>query len=300
MNHLCCSICSQFFRNPATVPCGHNFCMLCIQNCWEKHETNNRLCSCPECHRTFPSRPQLIKNPTLDEMVRDKERRDCRKRKRSEESQQELKRPQSSTETSRSTLCWRHNKPLNVYCCTDEQILCSQCTSAQHQGHRIGLVIEERRRKQKELRNMQAKIKQILQTQEQKRENMSKLLQQIEVRTADLQSVILFMLYFSIQRLTDPSHVSKQEEAMQTVDDCESIIVGAIDSLQKHFLSLKEQIAAQEEAAAAQVHDSLQNLKVKMEEMKKRDAELDHLAQSQSNIDFLQVQQSHHWNFICI
>ncbi|XP_023134696.2 tripartite motif-containing protein 16-like [Amphiprion ocellaris] len=258
MNHLCCSICSEFFRNPATIPCGHNFCMLCIQSCWDNHETNNRLCSCPECDRTFPSRPQLIKNTTLAEIVRDKDRRDSKKRQRSGESQQELKRPRRSTETSRSTLCLKHKKPLDVYCCTDEQIICSQCTSAQHQGHRIGLVIEERRRKQEELRSMQTKIKQILQKQETKRENMSKMFQQIE------------------------------DEAMQTVDDCESIIVGVIDSLQKHFLSVKRLITAQGEAAAAQVHDSLRNLKVKVEELKKRDAELDHLAQNQSNIDFLQ------------
>lgn len=79
-----------------------------------------------------------------------------------------------------------------------------------------------------------------------------------------------------------------QDEARQTEAFCESVVVCVIDSLQKHYLSVKELIAAQEEAAAAQVRVSLQSLEVKMKEMKKRDAELDHLAQTESNIHFLQ------------
>uniref|UniRef100_A0A3Q0SV00 Tripartite motif containing 16 n=1 Tax=Amphilophus citrinellus TaxID=61819 RepID=A0A3Q0SV00_AMPCI len=242
MNHLCCRICRNLLRNPATVPCGHNFCMRCIQDRWDREELKNNLCRCPECDYEFSSRPQLIRNTTLAEVVRDTEMSYSKKKEEEEEEQQVPKRPRSCTETSGSTLCWRHNKPLDVYCCTDEQIICAQCTSAEHGGHRIGWVKEERRRKQ---------------VQKTGKNNL-------------------------------PHMCIKQDEARQTEAFCESVVVGVIDSLQKHYLSVKELIAAQEEAAAAQVRVSLQSLEVEMKEMKKRDAELDHLAQTESNIHFLQ------------
>ncbi|XP_031143638.1 tripartite motif-containing protein 16-like isoform X1 [Sander lucioperca] len=207
------------------------------------------------------SRPQLIRNTTLADFERDTARRDAasEKRKHSEASKQALKRARSCTETrtsSGSTLCVRHSSPLDIYCCTDEQIICALCAQAEHSGHTIGSVREERRRKQEELKNMQTKSKQILQKQEKKWENMGK--------------------------------IQIQEEARETQDYCESVLAGVIDSLQRHYMSLRELIRGHEEEAAAQVEISLQTLQVKMQEMRKRYAELNRLTQTDSDVHFLQ------------
>lgn len=130
------------------IPCGHNFCMRCIQDQWDCDQLRNSLCRCPECKYEFPSRPQLIKNTTLAEVVRETEMSCNKEQQSSEGNRKVLKRPRSCAETSESTLCGKHNKPLEVYCCTDKQIICAQCASAEHGGHRIGLVKEERRRKE--------------------------------------------------------------------------------------------------------------------------------------------------------
>ncbi|KAM4588359.1 tripartite motif-containing protein 16-like protein isoform 2-T2 [Odontesthes bonariensis] len=255
--NLSCRICGELLRNPATIPCGHSLCLGCIQDCWDRDKV---YCSCPECGQKFPSRPRLIKNTALAEGIKETEGRE--KRKRGEQhlagSLEEPERPRTSTGTSGSPLCWRHKRPLDVYCCTDEQIICALCASAEHRGHRIGLVKEEQRRRQEELRKRQTKLRQILQEQERKWENMGKMVEQI------------------------------QEEAIKTEDYCESILVEVIDRLQKHFMSTRELIGAQAEAAAAQVYISQQTLERKMEEMKKRDAQLDCLAQSESSVHFLQ------------
>lgn len=93
----------------------------------------------------------------------------------------------------------------------------------------------------------------------------------------------------------------KQEEARQAEDFCESTIVRVIDCLQKQYLSVRELIGAQAEAAAAQVHISLQAVELKMEEIKKTDAELDSLAQTDSNVHFLEVLHSCHWTLeLCV
>ncbi|XP_051270572.1 tripartite motif-containing protein 16 [Dicentrarchus labrax] len=256
VNHLSCPICSEVLRNPVTIPCGHNFCMQCIQDRW-----NNSLFSCPECGHKFPSRPQLIKNTTLADLVRDTERCDAGcasgKPQHSGVSTQTLKRPWSCTKM-KSPLCWRHRCFLDVYCCTDEQVICALCASAEHRGHTIGSVRGERKRKQEELEMRQIKSKQILKKQENKCRNLERTLEQI------------------------------QEEARDTDDYCESVLVSVIDSLQRHYLSVRELIRRQEEAAAAQVQISLQTLQVKIEEMKKRSAELEHLAQTDNDVHFLE------------
>lgn len=86
----------------------------------------------------------------------------------------------------------------------------------------------------------------------------------------------------------------KQEEARNTEDHCESIFASIIDSLQRDFLLVKELIGEQEKAAAAQAQTSLQTLQIKMEEMRKRSAELESLAQMDNDVHFLQVLCSHY------
>uniref|UniRef100_A0A8C9QXK1 RING-type domain-containing protein n=1 Tax=Scleropages formosus TaxID=113540 RepID=A0A8C9QXK1_SCLFO len=66
-NHFNCCICLNVLENPATLPCGHNYCMACIQEFWNKDE--NSECICPQCRRVFIPRPVLGRNNMLDEVV---------------------------------------------------------------------------------------------------------------------------------------------------------------------------------------------------------------------------------------
>ncbi|XP_070693044.1 tripartite motif-containing protein 16-like [Pempheris klunzingeri] len=227
-------------------------------------ERNHRPCSGPECGDTLPSRPQPIMDTALADLMRGTVRRDAgskkRKRQHSGVFTRSLKGALSRTETGTSggALCRRHGSPLDVYCCSEKQIICAVCASAEHKGHTIGLVRGERRRRQKELKSFQAKSVQILQKRKKKKRNLEGMLEQI------------------------------LEEVRQTQDYCESVLASVIDSIQRHYLSVRELIRAQAEAATTQVQISLQSLKAKMEEMRKRSAELDHLAQTDNNIHFLE------------
>ncbi|XP_069580160.1 tripartite motif-containing protein 16-like protein isoform X1 [Brachyistius frenatus] len=253
-DRLCCPICSSVLRDPVTVPCGHNFCRRCVRDRWDRDRDGGRPCSCPQCGRRFPSRPELVQNSTLSAVVRDTERR----HQQLDGSPQVQKKARSSTGTPDGTRCRRHRRPLDVYCCTDERIICDLCASNEHRGHRIGGVEEERRRGEEELKTMRTELKQHLQKQEEKWENLGRMPEQV------------------------------QEEAGLTKNYCESVIVNVMDSLQRHYRSLSQLIGAQREAAAAQVDASRQRLQVKMEAMKRRDAELDRLAQTDSSVHFLQ------------
>ncbi len=71
-------------------------------------------------------------------------------------------------------------------------------------------------------------------------------------------------------------------------------MVEVIDALQRHYLSVKETIAALGEAAAAQVESFMQTLQVKMEKTRRRSDELELLAQTDNDVHFLEVLLSHH------
>lgn len=150
MEPLCCAICRRVPRNPVTIPCQHSFCARCIQDRWDRDERTKSPCGCPECGLAFPSRPRLNEKRTREGSPRDSERPgpggEKRKRQCPGASVDVQKRPRL-TETG-SPLCWKHRSSLDVYCRTDEQILCPVCASAEHTGHTIGLVKEERKRKQ--------------------------------------------------------------------------------------------------------------------------------------------------------
>ncbi|KAJ0023171.1 hypothetical protein NQD34_003070 [Periophthalmus magnuspinnatus] len=107
-------------------------------------------------------------------------------------------------------LCSRHSSPLNTYCCTDEQVICAICASSEHMGHTIGLVREERRRKQDEVRTLKRRYQELL------HEN---------------------------------TKAQVQKKARETEDFCEAVLTRVIDLLQTHYMSLRQWVQDQERAA---------------------------------------------------
>ncbi|XP_068094549.1 E3 ubiquitin-protein ligase TRIM39-like [Hyperolius riggenbachi] len=61
---LRCSICMEIYRDPVTLPCGHNFCRGCITQAWD-HQEDLQEYKCPECQKIYLRRPQLVRNTTL-------------------------------------------------------------------------------------------------------------------------------------------------------------------------------------------------------------------------------------------
>ncbi|XP_056157104.1 tripartite motif-containing protein 16-like [Lampris incognitus] len=63
-----CPVCLDLPNDPATIPCGHSYCMACIKDYWSKDESKG-VYSCPQCRQTFCPKPSLSRNTMLAEAV---------------------------------------------------------------------------------------------------------------------------------------------------------------------------------------------------------------------------------------
>ncbi|XP_067403941.1 E3 ubiquitin-protein ligase TRIM65 [Emydura macquarii macquarii] len=146
---LVCSICLEMFSTAVTVPCGHNFCMGCINNHWDKEETEAPLgekdYTCPDCRKRFKKRPELKKNVSLCsvvELLRSDEVPACS--------------PERKTPANRRR-CSRHRRPLELYCREEKLCICCVCTVKECRDHGKVLLEEERKRKEALLEESEAK-----------------------------------------------------------------------------------------------------------------------------------------------
>ncbi|KAF4074970.1 hypothetical protein AMELA_G00229360 [Ameiurus melas] len=68
VDQFSCPVCLDLLKDPVTIPCGHSYCKVCINGCWD-HEDQKRVYSCPQCRDTFTPRPVLHRNNMLAEVV---------------------------------------------------------------------------------------------------------------------------------------------------------------------------------------------------------------------------------------
>ncbi|KAM8750727.1 zinc finger protein RFP-like [Acanthopagrus schlegelii] len=83
-----CSICLDVFTDPVATPCGHNFCKTCITIHWDK----NVLCQCPNCKKTFNTRPELQVNTFISKMAA-QFRQSAQQKASSSSSEQQVSKP---------------------------------------------------------------------------------------------------------------------------------------------------------------------------------------------------------------
>ncbi|CAM9320295.1 unnamed protein product [Lampetra planeri] len=117
--------CLDLLKDPVAVPCGHIFCMRCLQQHWENHA----VFSGPQYENTFTPRPDLKKNTVLSALV------------------EELKNYGFQDDPA------DHGEVMKMLCRTDQQCICSLCWLDDHIGHDTVSVAAERQRvnRQKEL-----------------------------------------------------------------------------------------------------------------------------------------------------
>ncbi|XP_034041038.1 E3 ubiquitin/ISG15 ligase TRIM25-like isoform X2 [Thalassophryne amazonica] len=67
---LKCPACQDFFTEPVMLPCGHNFCLTCIQAVWDTGVSDEGPVFCPECQIFLLSDLTLEVNTSLQAKVK--------------------------------------------------------------------------------------------------------------------------------------------------------------------------------------------------------------------------------------
>ncbi|KAM9824557.1 E3 ubiquitin-protein ligase TRIM47-like [Neosynchiropus ocellatus] len=293
---LSCSICLDLLKDPDTLPCGHSLCQICVEGYWDSEDETN-IYECPQCRRTFRPRPLLQKNIMLAELVEELKKTgpqaadlcyagpedlacdSCAGRKLkalksclvclTSYCEQHLQ-PHLAAPTFRrhqlvhpskqlqEIVCAQHDKVKEMFCRTDQQVICHLCAVDQHKDHHIVSALAERREREKEVDQSRGRIQQKIQ----EREEEVKLLHQEE------------------KNITD--------SADKSVKDSQETLQQLIQNLQKRMADVEQQIRSWQKTEGARVRGLQEQLQNEISELKKKDAELQKLSLTDSHLVFLQ------------
>ncbi|XP_065271861.1 zinc finger protein RFP-like [Emys orbicularis] len=132
-----CPICLEYFTEPVTLECGHNFCRACISQCWEG---SDKAASCPQCRETVQQR-NLRPNRQLANMVEIAKRLNF----------------QTAKGAGGDRVCGEHQETLKLFCEEDQTPICVVCDrSRAHHAHMV-VPIQEAAQEYKE--RIQAHLK---------------------------------------------------------------------------------------------------------------------------------------------
>ncbi|KAF4086170.1 hypothetical protein AMELA_G00103170 [Ameiurus melas] len=278
-----CPVCLEILCDPATLACGHTYCLQCIQKHWDKASAKGQY-SCPQCRQVFKPRPSLGRNNMLMEAM-----------KKLRVGEQDKSSPMCSSLTPSAVmsvnpslqpaagmadgatvpavktvqvglypqlpstsvkLCPLHKQVLEFFCCDDKESVCDECSLVQHKGHRVVRPDEE---KEQELSKKKAKIQRSIQ----EREGLIQTLPQIfEAKKTAIQGLQTENLQIFDEEMK--SLVLMRSQVMELLQAYEA---SSYNRLESHRYRLQEEIS----------------------QLYKEDEELNRLTNSQDSIQFLKT-----------
>ncbi|XP_067860561.1 tripartite motif-containing protein 16-like [Heptranchias perlo] len=282
-NSLVCGMCLEVFKDPVTIPCGHSFCLGCIQGSWDQ-DTDAGAHSCPQCRQGFTPRPRLLRTLVLCRLVE----RFASSRGRVADgpvagpgevacdfcTDTKLQAAQSClvclasycgfhlkphlenaafqhhsltgpVNNLNQRWCPAHGKPLDLFCRTNQAFICSVCTTKEHRDHETVTVQEEGADRQKQLLEKQCEVE----TETQRTLAKIRLLQQ----TVDS----LMSSSLKVRSEITGTFV----EMTEAVGEAEREVIGLIESAGRTALSQADGIRSRLEQKCGELREKEQRLK---------------------------------------
>ncbi|XP_047676526.1 E3 ubiquitin/ISG15 ligase TRIM25-like isoform X3 [Tachysurus fulvidraco] len=297
-DHFSCPLCLDLLNDPVAIPCGHSFCKVCINAHWDQEDVNGIYScpQCRETLTPRPVlRRNNMLAEVVEKLKKtefqaaspahcyagpgDVECDSCTERKRkavhsclgcqASYCEDHLKPHYQSPAFKKHKLveacaelqekiCSEHDKLLEIYCRTDQSLICYLCMMEEHKGHDTVSAKAERTKKQNELKADHIKSQQRIQ---EKQKKVQELKQTVDI-------------------------IKKRSQA--AVDDSERIFTEMISSMEKKRSEVTELIRAQEKDEVSRAERLLNQLEQEIADLKRRGTEMEQLSHTPDDIHFLQ------------
>uniref|UniRef100_A0A8C1X5C4 E3 ubiquitin/ISG15 ligase TRIM25-like n=1 Tax=Cyprinus carpio TaxID=7962 RepID=A0A8C1X5C4_CYPCA len=265
-----CSVCLDLLKDPVVIPCGHSYCKSCITDCWDQ-EDQKRVYSCPQCRQTFSPRPALVTNTMLAEVV------------------EKLKKTRLSDE------CFAGAGDVQCDVCTGRKYKavksCLVCLNSYCQNH-----LEQHeslfKGKRHNLTDATGRLQEMIC---QKHEKMLEVFCRTDQECICVLCTIIEHKNHDIVSAAEP-RTEKQSHKVNSLklnhlEDSERIFTELIRSIERSHSELIRLIRDQEKTAVSRAEERLERLEQEINDLRRRDAELEQLSHTQHHIQFLQVTQ---------
>ncbi|XP_040199924.1 E3 ubiquitin/ISG15 ligase TRIM25-like [Rana temporaria] len=283
-----CSVCLDYYTDPVTLKCGHNFCQDCIGRVLDTQRGSGGY-SCPECKQSLQKRPILQRNLKLRNIVEnfqsthpDQEEtrvfctycihtpvpavKSCllceaslcnnHLRVHSKSPEHVLLDPTTSLENRK---CAVHKKILEYYCTEDSTCICmSCCLIGNHISHKKESLDEASKMKKKKLRNVLQKLMT-------ERKEMEKSVQSLQEHRRKVQG--------------------KADDETERVTALFRDIRRHLEDLEKRVL---RDISGQAERVFLLINDLVYDLEIKKEELSRKMGDIKELCNMRDPLTVLQ------------
>ncbi|XP_056616577.1 E3 ubiquitin/ISG15 ligase TRIM25-like [Triplophysa dalaica] len=155
-------------------------------------------------------------------------------------------------------ICPQHDKPLELYCCQDQQLICMQCALINHMNHSMASPAAKRQEIQEQLKSNQ--------------DGLQEEIHKIEMK---------------IQEVKQAS-VSHKQSAQAAVVHSEKIFTELISSLEKKRAEITEMIRNQKEVEERNAEEFIHTLEQEISDLTRRNEELKQLSKVDDDIYFIQ------------
>ncbi|XP_068444793.1 E3 ubiquitin-protein ligase TRIM21-like [Clinocottus analis] len=297
-----CSICLDVFTDPVTTSCGHNFCKNCITEHWNTSDRCqcpmckevftsrpdmkvNTLFS--EMVSQFRQSAQQKASSSSSEQQESKPGEVpcdvctgtklkalksclvclasyCETHLEPHLTMSGLKRHQlmDPVENLEGRMCTKHDKPLELFCKTDQTCVCMLCTVLDHKMHEFVPLKEECEGKKVELEKTEAEIQEMIQKRRLKIQEVKRIVE-----------------------LSEEDADREKAEGVQVFTDLK-------ESVERKLKELINTIEEKQRTTKKQAEDSIKELEQEISELMKRSTEVEKLSLSEDHLHLLQSFQS--------
>ncbi|KAM4551921.1 E3 ubiquitin-protein ligase TRIM39-like [Odontesthes bonariensis] len=293
-----CSICLDVFTDPVSIPCGHNFCKSCITQHWDANVLYDCPMCKENFSTRPQLRVNTLLSELVAEFRREAQQKAssssseqqaarpgevpcdvctgtklkalkscllclasyCETHLEPHLTASRLKRHQLTepVENLEDRMCKQHDKPLELFCKTDQTCVCMLCSVLDHKTHEFVPLREEYEGKKAELGKKEAEIQQMIQKRRLK-----------------------------IQEVKESVKISEDAADREKAEGVQ-VFTALKESAERGLKELIKEIQDKQETTEKQAEDLIKDLEQEISELMKRSSEVEQLSRSEDHLHLLQ------------